>query len=106
MKKYYDLVITYGNLICQTVTTVGFGNFGLPGMTEKENNDILINCIMIFGGSVLFSKFMAALNVIFADQNKKMTVQWKIMKLEDQVAAFAISFNDGDHPKHLIGSDI
>jgi hypothetical protein len=43
-------------------------------MSVSENYDILITCVMIFGGSVMFSKFMAALNVIFAEQNKKMTV--------------------------------
>jgi hypothetical protein len=81
-------------LTCQTVTTVGYGDFGLPTFEVSERTDIYITCIMIFGGSVLFSKFMASLNVIFVNKNKKMNVNRKLMSLEEQVTAFVIEYNE------------
>ena len=60
-------MINYAILISQTVTTVGYGNYGLPLMKDSEQKDLYITCIMIFSGTVLFSKFMAQLNVIFED---------------------------------------
>ena len=85
---------------------MGFGNFGLPFFKASEKRDLYITCAMIFCGSVLFSKFMASLNVIFEDKNKKMNVSWKLMNLEDQVTAFVIEYNECCNNKYLLGSDI
>lgn len=68
-------------------------------MNHSESWDIYVTCLMIFGGTVLFSKFMASLNVIFEDSNKKMTVIWYQMRLEDQVTAFVIEYNESNSTK-------
>jgi hypothetical protein len=73
---------------------------------QADNNDVLITFIMITCGTVLFSKFMATLNVIFEDKNKKLTVNWKMMRLEEQVTAFVIDYNEQSTSRFLSGKDI
>ena len=49
---------------------------------------------------------MATLNVIFEDKNKKLTINGKMMRLEEQVTAFITSYNDYSNSKFLTASDI
>ena len=61
---------------------------------------------MILCGSIMFSKFMGDLNIIFENKQKKIDTFSKLLKLEDQVIAFVIDYNEQETTQKMNVSDI
>ena len=78
-------------LMVNTITVVGYGTF-LPDY-KKGGKDILLIMVAIYIGTVMFSKFAGPLNQIFSNSLRLITIEKRILSMEDNLWIFVIDNN-------------
>jgi hypothetical protein len=97
--KHFTIFAESFGLMVNTITVVGYGTF-LP---EYRNGiqDILLIMIAIYIGTVMFSKFAGPLNQIFSNSLRLITIEKRIMTMEDNFWIFVIDNNRDKNKKAI-----
>jgi antibiotic biosynthesis monooxygenase (ABM) superfamily enzyme len=74
-----------------TITVVGYGTF-LPDY-KQGGKDVLLIMVAIYIGTVMFSKFAGPLNRIFSNSLRLITIEKRILSMEDNFWIFVIDNN-------------
>jgi hypothetical protein len=88
---HFNVFVKSFGLMVNTITVVGYGTF-IPDY-EIGGRDILLVCTTIYIGSVMFSKFAGPLNRIFSNSLRLITIEKRILSMENNFWIFVIENN-------------
>ena len=87
-----------------TITVVGYGTF-LPDY-QKSVTDIGLITIAIYIGTIMFSKFAGPLNRIFSNSMRLITIEKRVMTMENNFWIFVIENNQDKLKKKIYHEDM